>query len=111
MSSPAATSTLAYVTVAANQTAATLSSKRGTYLKRLIVQPATATPGVVTLLDGTGSGGATVYSFPGGASSVADLKPFEVNIEAYCKNTGATASGWKLTTGANVSVVAVVQPH
>lgn len=103
-----------YVTVAASQTAATLASRRGCYLHRLIIQPATTSPGNVILYDGKGSTPTTVYTFPGGASSVADLSPIVIDFNVRCQEAlgdlgTSPAVGWYVTTGANVSVVAIVQ--
>ncbi len=89
-----------YETVAASQTAQVLggAGAAGDYLSGLIVIPATTSPGVVTLLDNAIS----IPLFVGGSSSVATLIPFWVNVGAV------SASGaWKITTGANVSVMAI----
>lgn len=91
-----------YTTVAAGQTAAAVgAAATGIFLKRLIVVPATTSPGAVTLIDGDTS----ITIFPGGASSVNELRPMDVPVEANSAN--ATTPGWKITTGANVSVIAV----
>lgn len=90
-----------YETVAAGQTAQPLGAGGGApgdYLSHLIIIPATTSPGVVTLLDGATS----IAIFVGGATSVADLAPIVVPVEAVAAN-----AGWKITTGANVSVIAV----
>ena len=89
-----------YATVAASQTAQALGAAgaAGDYLSHVIVIPGTTSPGVVTLLDDETS----IPLFVGGATSVADLAPFAVQVGAR------SASGsWKVTTGANVSVIAV----
>lgn len=87
-----------YQAVAANQTAASLGAqgKIGDYIARLIITPATTAPGVVTLIDGT----TTIVPWLGGTVG-ADLKPFVIELQFTSRN-----GGWKLTTGANVSVVA-----
>ena len=89
-----------YETVAAGQTAKVLGATgaTGDFLGELIIIPATTSPGQVLLLDGAMS----ITIFVGGATSVADLKPFSIKIGAVSK-TGA----WKITTGTNVSVMAV----
>lgn len=90
----------AYESVAASQTAQVLGSTgaTGDYLIGLLVVPATTTPGAVTLLDN-----ATAISvFVGGASSVSNLVPFFIPLGARSVN-----GAWKVTTGANVSVIAV----
>lgn len=91
-----------YETVAASQTGQEIgpnsTGRGGDYLSGLLVIPATTSPGNVLLLDGTTS----ITVFAGGASSVSTLIPFAIPIGAL-----ATAStGWKVTTGASVSVIA-----
>ena len=73
--------------------------RQGNVIERLLIIPATTSPGAVTITDG---GGSAITVFTGGNSSVADLRPFWVNV-------GARSAGgaWQLTTGANVSVIAV----
>jgi hypothetical protein len=56
----------------------------------------------VSIKDGNGSG---ITVFTGGAASVADLTPIVIELNVLCVN--ATTPGWKVTTGANVSVLAV----
>ena len=63
-----------------------------------IVVPATTSPGVVTIKDLS----TAVISFPGGASSVADLTPFFIPVGAKSK-----LGAWTITTGAAVSILAV----
>ncbi len=89
-----------YETVAASQTAQVLgaSGAAGDYIARLIITPATTAPGVVTLIDGA----TNIMPWLGGTVG-ADLKPFVIEIGANC------TTAWKITTGANVSVVAVGQ--
>ncbi len=90
-----------YQAVAAGQTAAVVKNaagESGDYISRLLVIPATTSPGNVLLLDGASS----ITLFAGGASSVADLKPFEIPLEMSSKN-----GSWKITTGANVSVLCI----
>lgn len=95
-----AQSTGEYETVAASQTAQGLGAAgaTGDYLEGLLVIPATTSPGNVLLLDNATS----ITVFAGGATSVADLKPFFIPIHAR-----SVSGAWKVTTGANVSVVAV----
>jgi len=87
-------------TVAASQTTQTIGATgaAGDFLSHIVVIPATTSPGVVTVLDNA----TTFFSFPGGASSLASLQPFTIDIRAY-----SVSGAWKITTGANVSVVAV----
>jgi hypothetical protein len=95
-----------YVTVAASQTAASIKSSTGAvgdYLDYVIVIPATTAPGVVTILDGT-SGPTTVVAYPGGGTTaLLTLTPFTIPVGAVSR----VAGGWYITTGANVSVLAV----
>lgn len=89
-----------YETVAASQTAQALgaSGATGDYLLQLVCVPATTSPGVVTALDNA----TAIVSFPGGASSVSNLLPFTIPVNAY-----SVSGAWKVTTGANVSCVGV----
>jgi len=88
-----------YETVAASQTAQVLgpTGATGDYLTGLLVVPATTSPGNVLLLDKATS----ITVFAGGASSVSNLVPFFIPIEA-----NSVDGAWKVTTGANVSVFA-----
>jgi hypothetical protein len=86
-----------YETVAAGQTAQVLgvTGGLGDYLDSLIIVPATTTPGLVTLIDNATS----IPIFVGGTVTIA---PIVVPVKAR------SASGaWKITTGANVSVIAI----
>lgn len=87
-----------YETVAASQTAQVLGlvGAQGDYVERLIIVPATTGPGVVTLIDGSTS---IPIMVTGGTTT---LVPIVVELGMYSV-TGA----WKITTGANVSVIAV----
>jgi hypothetical protein len=89
-----------YETVAASQTNQVLgvTGKKGDFLARLIVTPATTTPGIVQIKDGADT---AITVFVGGAASITQLTPFEIPLFLYSR-TGA----WQITTGANVSVVA-----
>lgn len=91
---------MTYETVAASQTAQALgpTGAVGDYIARLIIIPASTTPGLVTLLDG----GTSIALFVGGASSVTELKPIVVELGMVSAN-----GAWSITTGAAVSVVAV----
>jgi hypothetical protein len=89
-----------YETVAASQTAQVLGTAGavGDYLYFLLVIPATTSPGAVTILDNVTS----ITVFAGGASSVSNLVPFAIPVQAL-----SVSGAWKVTTGANVSVIAV----
>ena len=88
-----------YETVAASQTAQVIGAAgaAGDYMLGLLIIPATLSPGAVTLLDGATS----IPVFVGGANSITSLIPFFVPISAKC-----VGAGWKVTTGASVSVLA-----
>jgi hypothetical protein len=90
-------------TVAASQTDQILGATGavGDRLDYLLVVPATTSPGIVEVQDADGT---AVTVFTGGASSVSNLTPFTIIWGKAC--TGVTTPGWKITTGANVSVVA-----
>jgi len=89
-----------YETVAASQTAQVVgpTGAAGDFLKSLVIIPATTSPGSVAIKDG---GGSDITVFTGGASSIADLKPIVVLL-----GLRSVSGAWKVTTGANVSVIA-----
>jgi hypothetical protein len=92
-----------YQPVAASQSNAALGPGGGgvgDYLSHLTVIPATTSPGAVTVSDGATQ--PTVFT--GGANSVSSLVPFTIALGAR-----STSGGWKITTGAGVSVVAFGQ--
>lgn len=93
--------TSAYETVAASQTAQVIGGTGGAgdYLSHVIVSPATAACGVVTVLDNA----TTIAAFPGGGTTaLTSLIPFVIPI-----GMRSVSGAWKITTGANVSCVAV----
>ena len=88
-----------YETVAASQTGQVFggAGAQGDYLSHLLVIPETTSPGAVTIIDNATS----IIVFVGGASSVSNLVPFVIPVEAR------SASGaWSITTGANVHLMA-----
>lgn len=87
-----------YEAVAASQTDQTIGATGGTgdYLSHVTVVPATTSPGVVTIKDNT----TAIISFPGG--TLTSVTPFTIYVGTYSVN-----GAWKITTGANVSCVAV----
>ena len=91
----------AYETVAASQSDQVLggAGAAGNIISKLIIVPATTSPGAVSIKDGAG-GAITVFT--GGATSVSSLAPIVVLLDAV-----STSGAWKVTTGANVSVIAV----
>lgn len=96
---PVATS--GYETVAASQTAQVLGGAGaiGDTLERLVIIPATTAAGVVTILDGSTS---IPVFVGGGTTALVSLLPVTVTVGAKSVN-----GPWKVTTGANVSVIAV----
>lgn len=88
-----------YETVAASQTEQILGAagSAGDYLRGLLIVPATTGAGSVSIKDGTGTA-ITVFV----SGTLADLRPFFLDLWMR-SNAGA----WKVTTGGNVSVVAV----
>lgn len=71
----------------------------GDYLAYVTVFPGIAACGVVTVLDGA----AVVGTFAGGTvTALPSLVPFTIQIGAFC-----TSAGWKITTGASVTVSAI----
>lgn len=90
-----------YETIAAGQSDQALGATGGAndLLVGLLCVPATTSPGAVSIKDGNGS---AITLFAGGATSVSNLVPFFIPIGAK-----SAAGAWKVTTGANISAVAV----
>jgi hypothetical protein len=89
-----------YETVAASQSDQILGAvgAKGDVLERLIVTVATAATGTVSIKDGNGSAiSVTAANTPIGV--------YTVHIGA--RSTSATTPGWKITTGAGATVIAV----
>ena len=89
-----------YETVAASQTAQVLGATgaAGDDIDGLLVIPATTSPGNVLLLDNATS----ITVFVGGSSSVVTLIPFYIPL-----GMRSVSGAWKVTTGANVSVIGI----
>jgi hypothetical protein len=90
-----------YETVAASQTAQVLGTNGavGDRILRLVIIPATVAGGVVTLLDGSTS----IAVYVGGATTaLLEVKPITVELGMV-----SVSGPWKITTGANISVIAV----
>jgi hypothetical protein len=90
-----------YETVAASQSDQVMGSGTGSadsVLEGLLVVPATTSPGAVSIKDG---GGSAITVFAGGTGSVVSLVPFYIPL-----GIRSASGGWKVTTGADVSVVA-----
>lgn len=88
-------------TVAASQTDQMLGATgaAGDVLDGLLVVPATTSPGAVSIEYGS----TNIAVFAGGADSVSNLVPFWIELGGIASVGG----GWEITTGANVSVIAV----
>lgn len=93
-----------YEAVAAGQTAQVLGpvGKAGDIIERLIVKPATESPGAVTIIDGTGGSAVSTVVYTGGATSIDDLKPLVIELGIRSR-----VGAWQITTGADVSVLAI----
>lgn len=89
-----------YETVAASQTAQTLGATGGTgdFISKVLVVPATTSPGNVLLLDNATS----ITVFAGGTGSVSNLVPFVIDL-----GMTSVSGAWKITTGANVSCIGI----
>lgn len=90
-----------YELVAASQTDQVLGTTgaAGDILSHLLIVPETTAAGTVAIQDADGT---AINVFVAGTLS--DLTPIYVPIGAAC--TGTVTPGWKVTTGANVHVLA-----
>lgn len=86
-----------YETVAASQTAQVLGlvGNKGDLLERIIIIPATTSPGLVTIRDGS-------TSIPIMVAGTTTIAPIVVELNMY-----SVSGAWSVTTGTNVSVIAV----
>lgn len=89
-----------YETVAASQTAQVIGATGaiGDVIEGILVIPGTTSPGNVLLLDNATS----ITVFTGGALSVSNLVPFFIPL-----GIKSVSGAWKITTGTNVTVIAV----
>jgi hypothetical protein len=89
-----------YETVAASQTDQVLgvTGDKSDRLDAITIVPATTSPGAVSIKDGSGS---SITVFTGGANSVQTLHPYTVPLGLTSRD-----GAWKVSTGANVSVIA-----
>ena len=90
-----------YETVAASQTGQALGAAGAVddYIAGILVIPAVVACGLVTLLDNATS----IPVFVGGGTTpLVDAKPFWIPL-----GIRSVSGAWKITTGANVSVIAV----
>lgn len=95
-----------YLAIPASSTKTPFGSNKNSeqVLVGLLIVPATTSPGAVSIYDGTGS---AMTVFTGGATSVADLKSFFIPL-GIRSNSGTNGTvGWQITTGTNVSVIAI----
>lgn len=95
----------AYETVAASQSDQILGATGGVgdVLSGLLIVPATTAAGAVSIKDGNGSA-ITVFT-GGGTTALTILTPVFIPLGMVTVN--ATTPGWKVTTGANVSVIGI----
>ena len=91
-----------YETVAVSQTDQILGpvGAVGDVLERLIIVVATAATAATSIKDGNGAAISVLPNSPGGGIGV-----YVVSIGARCVN--ATTPGWKVTTGAGATAIAV----
>ncbi len=90
-----------YQHVAASQTAAVLQSSTGAagdYLSHCVIYPSTTAAGSVTVFDNANAAATNVIEFTTGTLS--NLAPVAIPVGAI-----STAGAWKVTTGANETVV------
>jgi hypothetical protein len=87
-----------YVTVAASQTTAPVGVV-GCYLESVTIIPATTASGAVTVYDGS----TAIATIPA-AAALGQSAPY--NLRLGIRATSAS-TGFKITTGASVSVIAV----
>lgn len=89
-----------YETVAAGQTAQVLGTAgaAGDMISHVLVIPASKSPGAIVLIDNATS----ITIFAGGTDCLTGLVPFAIPLGMVSRN-----GPWKLTTGADVSCVAV----
>ena len=86
--------------VAAGQADQQLNAKKGGILQRLIIVPATTGPGAVSYKDGSTGTPRTVYT---GGTVGAGLEPITIELGIR----GSATDGFYVTTGANLSVIAI----
>lgn len=91
-----------YETVAASATDQSLgaSGATGDYLAGVLIIPATAAAGAVSIKDGAGS--AISIFAGGGTTALPTLAPIFVPLGIY-----STGGAWKITTGTNVSAIGI----
>ena len=92
-----------YTQINASQSAATLGSAGalGDHLDTIIIIPLTASPGAVSLQDGTQTA-VTLFAGSGLLGSLADPIPVQLKLDVVSQY-----GAWKVTTGSNVAVLAI----
>jgi len=103
-SAPVVQASQKYQAVAASQTGTALvgagAGAAGDWLDFILIVPATTAAGAVSIKDGAGS---AITIWAGGATTaLVSLVPFAVPIKAI-----SAAGAWSVTTGTNVSIIAV----
>jgi len=90
-----------YEAVAAGQTNQVLGATGAVadFLESLLIVPTTLSPGAVTIQDGPS--GTPITVFAGGTDSISTLHPFAIPVAIR-----ALSTGWRVTTGAGLSVLA-----
>ena len=83
------------------ETAIGAAGAAGDLLVGILIVPSSTSPGPVSIKDGTGA--AAIPVFAGGAASVSTLHPFFVPLGIRA----SAAQGWRITTGAGLTAVAV----
>lgn len=93
-----------YETVSASATDQVLgpTGAAGDFLAGLLIVPGTTSPGAVSIKDGSNSPDVGITVFTGGASSVSNLVPFFVPL-----GIKSVTGSWRVTTGSNVTAIAV----
>lgn len=88
-----------YTSIAASSSTATAlgAGAVGDYLDGILLVPSSVSNGACSIKDG---GGPAITIFAGGASSLADLRPFYVPIKAR-----STSGGWTITTGSGIAAI------
>lgn len=91
-----------YETVAASQTNQLIGGAGavGDYLAGVLVVPATAAAGAVSIKDGAGTA-ITIFA-GGGTTALPTLAPFMVPLGIF-----SVSGAWQITTGTNVSAIAI----
>lgn len=88
-----------YETIAASQTLQVLGNAgaAGDYLDQILIVPATTAAGTITITDGNRAA-ITIFA----TGTLADLTPFSVKL-----GVRSISGPWQITTGANVSAIAI----